>query len=211
MVKAILFDFWGTIVENGVFPSPSRQVQEILRLNVPFPEFVHRFEEAFMTKEFDSLQDAFSAVFSGFEIKENKVEMEELIGLWNKNKLLAKPFQESVGVLEELSKSYKLFLVANSNKGVVDEVVDKYDLRKYFTDVFLSCELGFLKTDPEFFSAVLEKHGLKKEDCLMVGDSLQSDVEAAGNVGIAAVLVDRRDRRSYERKIITLDGVKRWL
>jgi hypothetical protein len=25
MVKAILFDFWGALVENGIFPSPVKQ------------------------------------------------------------------------------------------------------------------------------------------------------------------------------------------
>ncbi len=32
MVKLIIFDFWGTLVENGIFPSPVRQVKYILRI-----------------------------------------------------------------------------------------------------------------------------------------------------------------------------------
>ena len=45
MVKAIIFDFWGTLVENGVW-SPIKQVKQILDIDVPFSEYVVRMEKA---------------------------------------------------------------------------------------------------------------------------------------------------------------------
>jgi hypothetical protein len=32
MVKILLFDMWGTIIENGVFPSPVRQIKRAVFL-----------------------------------------------------------------------------------------------------------------------------------------------------------------------------------
>ena len=68
MVKAILFDFWGTLVENGVH-SPIKQVKNILNIRLPFSEYVIRMEKAMMTQEFSSLKDAFIAVGKEFNIE----------------------------------------------------------------------------------------------------------------------------------------------
>ena len=62
MTKIILLDFWGTLVENGVW-SPTKQVRNILGIRMPFPEYVVRMERSMMTKEFSSLK-AFLYVFA---------------------------------------------------------------------------------------------------------------------------------------------------
>src|SRR3989338_4681330 len=98
MVKAILIDFWGTIVENGVFPSPIRQSQRIMRLDMPFSEYVVRFEEAFMLQKYENLSDAFNNVSDEFGIALQNWQLDKLIGLWNKNRLLARPYVETKDV-----------------------------------------------------------------------------------------------------------------
>ena len=50
MVKAVIFDFWGTLMENGVW-SPIKQVQQILQIDLPFSEYVGRMEQAMMTEK----------------------------------------------------------------------------------------------------------------------------------------------------------------
>ena len=67
MVKAILFDFWGTLVSNGVW-SPIKQVKQKLDINMPFSEYVVRMERAMMTEKFPSLKKAFENVFLEFSI-----------------------------------------------------------------------------------------------------------------------------------------------
>ena len=39
MVKAVLFDFWGTLVENGT-RSPTREAQKIFRVRMHYREFI---------------------------------------------------------------------------------------------------------------------------------------------------------------------------
>ena len=46
-MKGVLFDFWGTLVENAIRPSPIRQVQFYMNLEMPFSDYVVRFEEVF--------------------------------------------------------------------------------------------------------------------------------------------------------------------
>jgi hypothetical protein len=91
MVKAILFDFWGTLVENGIFPSPVKQARYILRLRMTFKDFIIRFEKAVMTKPYNDLNEAFTAVCKEFDLDPQPFIIEKLVGMWNKNELLGKP------------------------------------------------------------------------------------------------------------------------
>jgi putative hydrolase of the HAD superfamily len=193
MTKVIIFDFWGTLVENGVRPSPSKQVQFFLRENRPFGEFIITFEEAFMTKKYDSLREGFEAVVQAFGRHIPDFVYDKLVGMWNKFSILSRPFEETVEALEDLKKDYKLVLLTNTDYFSVQQVMDKYDLRKHFDKVYLSCETGKLKSDPDSYKQVLKDLKVKAGDVLVVGDSLQSDVVSAQNAGVPVVLIDRRD------------------
>ena len=76
MVKAILFDFWGTLVENGVW-SPIKQVKRIINIHTPFSEYVVRMEKAMMTQKFSSLKDAFESVCKEFGVECGKEQIED--------------------------------------------------------------------------------------------------------------------------------------
>ena len=103
MVKAILFDFWGTIVENGVFPSPVRQVNNTLALDMEFSEYIGKFEEALMSGKFDDLTQAFTKVYETFNLEPNAEKIEQLVGLWNKNKFFAKPYPDTKNTFSSCS------------------------------------------------------------------------------------------------------------
>jgi len=78
-----------TLVENGVFPSPVKQVRYILRLNMPFPEYIVKFEEAFMLKKFNDLFESFENVSKVFDVEPDKYNLDRLVAMWNKNKLFS--------------------------------------------------------------------------------------------------------------------------
>jgi HAD superfamily hydrolase (TIGR01549 family) len=207
-IKAILFDFWGTLVENGV-RSPSKEVKFILRLrDMDFSEFIIKFEEAFMTKKFPSLKEGFEEVLNTFNLRVPDFVVEKLIGMWNKNTILAMPYDEIEGALASLKKDYKLVLVSNTDQFSINSVLEKYELKQYFDEIFMSCDTGLLKSNPAMFEQILTKLKLKKTEVVMVGDSLESDMKAAENAGIKSILVDRRNSREYETKISTLSELK---
>jgi putative hydrolase of the HAD superfamily len=203
MVKAILFDFWGTLVENGVW-SPTKQVKRIINIKVPFSEYILRMEKAMMSREFESLSAAFESICQEFNLECREEQLDELIGMWNKSWMLAKPYEETKEVLEELSKKYELILISNSDSFSIKRVLDKYDLRKYFKQIFLSCETGLIKSDEKFMQHVLKESNLRKEDCVLVGDSLESDMTAAERAGVRGILIDRREGRNYTEKVKNL-------
>ena len=210
MKQVIIFDFWGTLVEQGVY-SPFKQVRRILGLEgMDYAEFVLKLERALMTRKFDSLQDAFVQVCEEFGVEAEPGLVDELIGLWNKNWLMAQPYAEVIEVLSGLKKDCRIVLVANTDNFSVDRVLDKFDLRQYFDFVQLSYAEGFLKTDPEFLKKVLVLCEVSSEECVVVGDSIESDVAAAEHAGVKAVLIDRRNRREFPEKIVNLREILQW-
>ena len=213
MIKGIIFDFWGTLVENGVNPSPLKQVREGMHLdNIPFSAFVASFERSFMTRSFESLSEAFEQTCKNFNIRYNQLMLDELVGLWNKNRLLAKPFPETISTLDNLkSKGLKLALLSNTDCFSIEPLLEKYDMQKYFDTIVLSYKTGILKTDKKSFDIILKELGLNKDEVIMVGDSLQSDIAGAQNAGIKAVLIDRRNMREFEDKIASLEELERFL
>ena len=193
MIKAVLFDFWGTLVEIGVFPSPVKQVREILRLHrMPYRKFIVTFERSFMLEKSDDLYQAFTKVCEAFQREPSQEVLDELVGMWNKNKLLAKPFPESMKILEDLKKQYKIALLANSDCFSVRAVLEKYGLEKYFDEGLLSFEVGYLKIDREMYEDVLKRLGIAPGEAVMIGDSINSDIRSAENAGVGAILLDRR-------------------
>jgi len=50
--------------------------------------------------------------------------------------------------------------------------------------------------------------GVDVTDMVMIGDSLESDMKPAEEAGAKAVLVDRRDRREHDPKVLTLSGIE---
>ncbi len=206
-MKAVIFDFWGTLVENGVW-SPIKQVRNILDVRMPFPEYVIRMERAMMTKEHPTLKDAFVEVAKEFSITPDEKQLDELVGMWNKSWMLAQPYAETVEVLQELQKEYTLILISNTDCFSIPKVLEKFDLAKYFESVNLSCKKGFIKTDKNFLKTILDEQGLQVEDCVLVGDSIQSDMSSAKKVGMKAILLDRKDSRDFEEKIKNLRDLK---
>ncbi len=210
MVKAIIFDLQGTLVENGVYPSPLRQVKNILRIDAPFSDFVMRFEKVLMIEKYPSLTEAFSAVCEEFHMQPKDFLLEKMVGLWNKNKLLSQVYPDTLQALTDLKADYKLVLVSNIDCFSKD-VIDRFKLDAYFDLVMLSCDTGLLKNDKKFYKVILDKLGVDAEDVLMVGDSLESDLDTAKASGIRGVLIDRHNKREYSPKIVSLTELNQHL
>ena len=210
MVKTVLFDFWGTLVENGVW-SPIKQVKNILGIKLPFPEYVVRMERAMMTSKFNELKEAFIAVCKEFNIEPEEEKIDSLVGMWNKSWMLAQPYEEVVEILSKLKEKYQIILVSNTDYVSIERVLEKFSLEPLFNKIYLSYNIGLIKTDKNFFKHILSDLNLSVEDCVMVGDSVQSDIMAAKRMGIKAVLVDRRNAREFHPKIKNLKELENLL
>ena len=89
-------------------------------------------------------------------------------------------YEESRPLLDALvERGYTLFLASNGIAHVQRGRLAQSETERYFKDIFISEEIGAQKPDKQFFSVMLERTGLesKKKECLMIGDSLSSDIQ----------------------------------
>lgn len=202
----MFFDFWGTLVENGTY-SPLKQSFSILRLTIPFGQFVEQFERVVMTKVYADQAAMFTDACKSFNVFPKPIIIDKLIGVWNKNRLLAKPYPETIEVLQKLKEQkIKLVLISNAPVNNVEPVLERFNMTDLFDCLFLSSEQGKLKNEG-LVELALKKFKLKKTDAIMIGDSIETDIKAATDAGILGYLVDRRNTREFERKVITLTDV----
>ena len=103
-------------------------------------------------------------------------------------------FPETVEVLTTLkSRSFKLGVISNFDNRAYS-VMRSLEILQFFDAVTLSSETGYCKPDRKIFEAAIRALDMPPSEVLLVGDSLQDDVEAGIRAGLSAVLIDRRNR-----------------
>jgi len=95
-------------------------------------------------------------------------------------------YDYTVPLLSALKNAGKrLFLITNGVIEVQNGRIAATDTEKYFENIFISEKIGFSKPSADFFKAVmLAIPGFKRENALVIGDSLTSDIQGANNAGL---------------------------
>lgn len=94
-------------------------------------------------------------------------------------------YNESVQLIEDISKKHKLAIITNGLKEVQNKRVGKSIISNYFEMIAISEELQVAKPDPRIFEITLNSiNHTDKSKVLMVGDSLNSDIQGGINFGI---------------------------
>ena len=103
-------------------------------------------------------------------------------------------------VLNYLLEKYPLYLVTNGFEEMQSTKVESGGIRKYFKDVITSERAGHKKPAKEIFDFTLQLGGLDKEEVIMVGDNLLTDIAGASNAGIDSVLYNPK-RELHQEKV----------
>ena len=102
-------------------------------------------------------------------------------------------------VKQKLYGKYKLYLASNGTAVVQQGRMTSADLYPYFEESFVSQELGYNKPSKEYFNAAFARiPGFRPDECLMVGDSLTSDILGGKNAGLRTVWVNPRHKTAPE-------------
>ncbi len=103
-------------------------------------------------------------------------------------------------VKQVLFGRYRLFLASNGTASVQDSRLKRAGLYPYFEKVFISQEIGFNKPAREYFDACFAQiDGFQPEQCMMVGDSLTSDILGGMRAGIKTCWINPRHESTSEQ------------
>jgi len=99
-------------------------------------------------------------------------------------------YPEVHGVLEELQPRFKLAVISNFD-GRLRLILQHLGISKFFTNIFLSSELGADKPDPEIYRRALSLMNVKPNEVLHVGDDSERDRHAASAAGLLVFQLNR--------------------
>jgi putative hydrolase of the HAD superfamily len=203
-IKAVLFD-----VDDTLFDRNLAQQKTIELIIEKLPEIFSKPEtgsiiEAFTesdnisVEEFragapsDDLRDKRSRYFLRLlGIDEDYAET--ITDLYVKNyPLLNTPVEGAVGLVNELSHSFKVGVVSNGLPDVQYNKLETLKLRNLFSCIVLSEEIGIRKPDPGIFHLAAKKLGVKPSECLYVGNSYDDDITGAKKAGMKACWFNRK-------------------
>ncbi|MBO6047002.1 MAG: YjjG family noncanonical pyrimidine nucleotidase [Erysipelotrichaceae bacterium] len=106
------------------------------------------------------------------------------------------PVTGSYELLEALHGHYHLYVVSNGPYKQQLNRLEKANMLHYFDDVFVSEQVGYQKPLLEFFDYCFQRIPFEKDEIIIIGDSLTSDMAGGREAGIKTCLFDRYDRYS---------------
>ncbi|MEM3640448.1 MAG: HAD family hydrolase [Candidatus Bathyarchaeia archaeon] len=210
-IKAVLFDLFDTLllIEGGdAFYEPClRKLHEFLvskGVNVSFEEFKRIY--------FKVLDELYA------EANKNLEEPHFNIRVWRTLQVLGYNFnisdeivtgateafadefmryvrldKNAMNVLQRLHGKYLLGVVSNfAIPECVWKLLEKFGLKKFFDVVVVSATVNKRKPSPKIFEKALKDMKVDASQTVFVGDTPRMDIEGAKNVGMKAVLVERR-------------------
>ncbi|MFC0172393.1 HAD family hydrolase [Vibrio comitans] len=97
--------------------------------------------------------------------------------------------------LKGLSKNYRLYVATNavnSAESDIQQAFQRVGLDRYITGYFCKANLGIGKGSAEFFHKIVDTLHTQPDSVLMVGDTLDKDINPAIEAGLKVVWLNRQ-------------------
>lgn len=97
-------------------------------------------------------------------------------------------FDDAESTLEALSKHCKMGLIANQSEDILF-LLEKWGLARFFSVQAISSSVKMKKPDLRIFELAMKQAGRSANDCIMVGDRLDTDICPANLLGMTTIRV----------------------
>lgn len=94
---------------------------------------------------------------------------------------------DTTDVLEYLKPKYRLHIITNGFNEVQHRKMNRSNIINYFETITNSEIAGVKKPSPKIFNYALNLANVNAKQSVMIGDSLEADIEGALNIGMDAI------------------------
>lgn len=102
-----------------------------------------------------------------------------------------KLYPHTLEVLKTLKqRGNKVYLLSNAQISFTLDEINMVGLYDYFDKIYISSTYSMKKPQKEFLQLVIHENDLKKEETIMIGNEIQSDIEVAYLNDIQSVLLN---------------------
>lgn len=221
-IKAVLFDFGGTLDLDGIhwydlwsaaykfckldikesdFRSAYFYAEEILNSS---PAFKKTYQELIFTKASYQMNYIYKDKYNTDPQFEHQAY---LLSVFCYNAIKANT-PKSIEVLSGLKDKYELGVISNFY-GNLDIVLDELGMKQYIKTNIDSKVVDIRKPDPAIYKLAAERIGHSPENCIFIGDSYQQDIIPAKSVGYTTILLKNElvNKLDYDKADIIIRSI----
>ena len=159
---------------------------------------------------YNRLKNSFDAI--NYSISDQEIDKisEDYIQFLPDNNHL---FDGTIEVLDYLKSKYNLHIITNGFAEVQFKKMNNSKITPYFLTVTNSEMAGVKKPNPIIFDYALDLAKAKKENSIMIGDSLEADVKGALDAGLDAIFFNENNTiiENHIKQINHLLELKKYL
>ena len=225
-IKAVIFDVDDTLVNSN-----KAEFNAICKFKDSYNEFNQSEYDEFaklwkkITRDvyekylqhqisFEQLRiERMKTLFNDYHVNISDKEAIEIYNIYqNEYEKNWKLFDDAKEILENFKNKYKLAIITNGDSNQQRKKIKYTGLNDYFSDIFISSEVGYSKPEKEIFEIACKKINLNPENCIMIGDKYNVDVEGSLNVGMHGIWVNRnREDITYKFQVEELSELNHYL
>jgi putative hydrolase of the HAD superfamily len=190
MIKSVLFDVDNVLYNSSHQVEMARRaaVQAMLEsgLGMSLGEAYGKLEE--VVKRYGSNFDKHYDMLVGNRKDKYKIVAAGMVAYHNTKRGYLKPYEDTMPTLTRLRESgYGTGVITDGLAIKQWEKLVRLGLQDMFDTVVVSQEAGVEKPDTAIFEKACSNLGTKPEDCMYVGDRLDTDIIGANKAGITSV------------------------
>lgn len=189
--KVVLFDLWATLV-YGLSTDPIHTLQGIAKHRAPGEPLDPEFLTKCLTTNVKHPSRFLHEVMGHFGQPVPRGAITAFRKLIAQERQAATAYDDTFATLRQLKeRGYRIGLISNLWPFPVRHIFKGMALGSHFEHMVYSFEAGVAKPNRSIFDHTSQLFGVNSEDCIMVGDSLSSDIQGALGAGMQAILIDR--------------------
>jgi putative hydrolase of the HAD superfamily len=192
--KAVIFDLFGTLVDNFTRSEYERVIAEMASIvNAPQDKFLQVWLDAFYERTtgiHPTKQASIEYVCQklGIPVTETQIEHAALVRQYYTKRSI-KPRPSAIETLTYLkSAGYKTALISDCSSEV-PAIWGNTPFAPLFDVTVFSCVAGVKKPDPRIYHMATDQLGADPKDCLYIGDGSSRELTGALAVGMHPVLI----------------------
>jgi putative hydrolase of the HAD superfamily len=210
----ILWDFDGTLAyRDGMWSGTLFSVLEKNNLNIslekikPYltsgftwhnPQLSHK--EIFKGKSWwEYYENYFENIFVKLGIQtEMAIELSKQIKIEYMDKTKWHIYNDVIKALEKTIENGNRNIIASNHIPKLNEIVNGLEINKYFIKIYSSGNIGYEKPNKRFYEHILNEEKISTGDCIIIGDSYESDIKGGENTEIKSILVRKENTNNYK-------------
>lgn len=188
MIKAVIFDMDGVMIDSEPLWEKTEKIMMARKGLVYNPVYREKIVGLGQKESAVLLKETFSLNENIEDIIDQRISV--LLDIYDRELSLVRGLTE---LLDSVSKStLKVALASSSPLKVIEFVLSKFDLNKYFDLVVSGDKVEHGKPSPDIYNYTAERLGLECDECVVIEDSINGVISAKSAGMYCIAIPDKR-------------------